>query len=203
MRAAQISLVFCLTMLLCFAAPAAQAAHDSIEAQSITLPAPDKQGGMPLMQALAERKANRSFSDKPVSEKILGDLLWATWGVNRPDGRRTAPTARNTQQVEVLVLLENGAWRYDGINHKLLFVTRDDLRAKAGGAPIVLLYAAPDENWARMHVGSLYQNAGLYCASAKLACVARASGADAFSSDELKLPVGYKVHITQSVGWPR
>ena len=203
MVAARISLVLCLSLISCLAAPAAQAGPDAQATPSITLPAPDKEGGMPLMKALSERKANRSFSDKPVSENILGDLLWAAWGVNRPDGRRTAPTANNKQQVEVLVVLESGIWRYDGAGHQLHFVSRGDRRASVGGAPIVLLYAAPDEKWAGMHVGSLYQNAGLYCASMKLACVVRATGANVLTPEELKLPNGYQVYVTQSVGWPK
>ena len=203
MLTSRIFLVFCLTLVFCLSAPGVQAAQDAGAAKSITLPAPDKEGGMPLMQALSERKGNRSISDKPVSEKIMGDLLWATWGVNRPDGRRTAPTAMNKQQVEVIVVLESGIWRYDGVNHQLLPVASGDLRAKVGGAPITLLYAAPDEKWSGIHVGSLHQNAGLYCASQKLACIVRAAGTTAFTPDELKLPQGYIVHITQSVGWPK
>ena len=188
-------LCVCFSLLLC--AVAAQAA------QTMQLPAPDKAGGIPLMQALAERKSTKSFSDKAVSLQDLSNLLWAAWGTNRPDGRRTAPTARNAQAVEVYVALDSGVWRYDGVKHLLEQALPGDLRAKVGGAPAVLLFAAPAEDkWAGMHIGSIYQNVGLYCASAKMACVVRASGADGLK-DSLALPGTYRVHIAMAAGWPK
>ncbi|MDR0466774.1 MAG: nitroreductase family protein [Deltaproteobacteria bacterium] len=189
--------VLCVFLLLCLCAVAAQAA------QTMQLPAPAKEGGMPLMQALAERKSTKSFSDKVVTAQDLSNLLWSAWGVNRPDGRRTAPTGRNSQAVELYVVLESGVWRYDGPKHLLEQVLPGDLRAKVGGAPVTLLFAAPDEDkWGGLHIGSIYQNAGLYCASAKMACVARISGADGLK-DVLKPPAGYRVHIAMAAGWPK
>ena len=189
--------ILCAFLLIWLCAAAAQAA------QTMQLPAPDKEGGMPLMQALAERKSTKSFSDKAVSAQDLSNLLWAAWGVNRPDGRRTAPTARNTQAVEVYAVLESGVWRYDGPKHLLEQVLSGDLRAKVGGAPVTLLFAAPaDDKWAGVHIGSIYQNAGLYCASAKMACVVRVNGADGLK-DSLAPPKDYRVHIAMAVGWPK
>ena len=69
--------ILCAFFLLWLCAAAAQAA------QTMQLPAPDKEGGMPLMQALAERKSTKSFSDKAVSAQDLSNLLWSAWGVNR------------------------------------------------------------------------------------------------------------------------
>ena len=156
--------ILCAFLLLWLCASAAQAA------QTMQLPDPDKTGGMPLMQALAERKSTKSFSDQAVSAQDLSNLLWAAWGVNRPDGRRTAPTARNSQAVELYVVLESGVWRYDGPKHLLELALSGDMRAKVGNAPVTLLFAAPEaDKWAGDHIGSIYQNAGLYCASAKMA----------------------------------
>ena len=188
--------IFCTVLVLWLCASVAQAA------QTMQLPVPDKEGGMPLMQALAERKSTRSFGDKAVSAQDLSNLLWAAWGVNRPDGRRTAPTGRNSQAVEIYVALDSGVWRYDGAKHLLEQVLPGDLRAKVGGAPVTLLFAAPaDDKWAGEHVGSIYQNAGLYCASAKMACVTRVAGA-AGLKDSLTLPKGYSVRIALAAGWP-
>jgi hypothetical protein len=189
--------VLCACLLLWLCAVAAQAA------QTLQLPAPDKEGGMPLMQALAERKSTRSFGDKAVSPQDLSNLLWAAWGVNRPDGRRTAPTGRNSQAVGVYVVLESGVWRYDGARHLLVQELSGDLRAKVGGAPVTLLFAAPaDDKWAGVHIGAIYQNAGLYCASAKMACVVRVAGADGLK-DVLTLPKEYRIHIAIAAGWPK
>ena len=54
-------------------------------ATSLALPPPDTKGGKPLMQTLSGRATNRTFTAKPLSDKLLGDLLWAAYGVNRPN----------------------------------------------------------------------------------------------------------------------
>ena len=181
--------------------PDAQAANSA--GKSLSLPQPQIAGGKPLMEALAARSANRRFADKPVSNQELSNLLWATWGINRPDGRRTAPTARNTQAIQVYVALDNGVWLYDAAKNELVLALAQDTRAKFGGAPVTLLFAVPEaDKFGSMHAGSLYQNAGLYCASSGLANVVKASGADALKG-LLSLPPGYAVVIIQAIGWPQ
>lgn len=59
------------------------------------------------------------FTAKPLSDKLLGDLLWAAYGVNRPNGKRTIPTAQNRQDLEIYVLRSDGAWLYDAQKHSL------------------------------------------------------------------------------------
>ena len=189
--------ILCAFLFLWLGASAAQA--DEI----MQLPAPDKTGGMPLMQALAERKTTRSFSEKAVSAQDLSNLLWAAWGVSRPDGRRTAPTAHNTQSVDIYVVLDSGVWRYDGNKHRLELALPGNVRAKVGGAPVTLLFAAPaGDQWAGEHIGAIYQNAGLYCASAKMACVVRVSGADGLKGS-LTLSGDYRIYIAMAAGWPK
>ena len=183
-----------------FFVPEARAADGG---RRIALPKPRMTGGKPLMEALAARGAGRNFSDKPVSEQVLSNLLWATWGINRPDGRRTAPTARNTQDIQVYAALESGVWLYDAARNELVQALGGDTRKKFGGAPVTLLFAVPEKDrFGAMHAGSLYQNAGLYCASEGLANVVKATGADALEG-ALPLPSGYAVIIIQSIGWPR
>lgn len=172
------------------------------EGERISLPAPDKTGGVPLMQALAGRKSTRSFNkNEPVPMEQVSNLVWAAFGVNRPDGRRTAPTARNTQEVAVFAVMQNGVWRYEAEKHELVRVMASDERSRFGGWPLTLLFAAPVGAYGSMHVGSLYQNTGLYCASAGLNNVVKATGASALDG-VLPLPKGYKVLIVQSVGLP-
>lgn len=174
----------------------------SAEEKRFSLPAPTKTGGMPLMEALGARSASRQFSDKPVDMQTLSDLLWATWGINRPDGRRTAPTGMNRQDIRVYVAIDSGVWLYDAEKNELALALPQDARSKFGGSPVTLLYAAPaDSPFSGMHAGSLYQNAGLFCASAKLANVVKRTGADALKG-VLPLPKGYEVLIVQSIGWP-
>src|SRR5664280_398374 len=75
--------------------------------QDISLPGPRMEGGKPLMQALKERQTGRDFTAKKVPAQVLSDLLWAAFGVNRPEsGKRTAPSARNWQEMEIYVIME-------------------------------------------------------------------------------------------------
>ena len=174
--------------------------HAAENAVRMELPAPNKSGGMPLMQALNERHSSkRSYSGAALSPQQLSDLLWATWGVNREDGRRTAPTAMNRQDVRVYVALETGVWQYDTGN-ALIKVLDGDWRGQMGGGSLTLLYAIPQANeWGGAHVGSLYQNAGLYCASAGLGNFVHVSGLHALDG-KLPLPEGWKIFIVQTVG---
>ena len=194
-----------LSMLLSLAALALVPASPSLtqaaeKTTRMELPAPTKSGGMPLMQALNERHSSKmNYSGAPLSPQQLSDLLWATWGVNRADGRRTAPTAMNRQDVRVYVALENGVWLYDADN-ALVNVLEGDWRGQMGGGSLTLVYAIPQANeWGGAHVGSLYQNAGLYCASAGLGNFVHVSGLHALDG-KLPLPDGWKIFIIQTVG---
>ena len=194
-----------ISMLLSLAAlalvPASPAVIQAAEtATRMELPAPNKTGGMPLMQALSARHSTKTnYSGAALSPQQLSDLLWATWGVNREDGRRTAPTAMNRQDVRVYVALENGVWLYDADN-ALVNVLEGDWRGQMGGGSLTLIYAIPQANeWGGAHVGSLYQNAGLYCASAGLGNFVHVSGLHALDG-KLPLPDGWKIFIIQTVG---
>jgi hypothetical protein len=63
--------------------------------EAIALPPPRSKGGQPLIEALALRRSTREYSDRPLPSQVLSDLLWATFGVNRPSGDRTAPYWRH------------------------------------------------------------------------------------------------------------
>jgi len=81
---------------------------------AIQLPKPRVTGGIPLMQALAQRQTTRAFADKPLPLQTLSNLLWAAFGVNRPREvkaglGRTAPSAMNKQEVELYVVLADGS----------------------------------------------------------------------------------------------
>jgi hypothetical protein len=50
------------------------------------------------MEALAKRQSIREYDTRELSRQQLSDLLWPPSASNRPDGRRTAPTANNRQE---------------------------------------------------------------------------------------------------------
>lgn len=189
-----LAIMFSLTLFPLISLPATAEPENKV----ISLPEPDKAGGMPLMQAPSLRKSERSFQDKEIPVQEISNLLWATWGINRPDGKHTAPTAMNKQEIIVFAAMQNGIWQYDPKEHNLQMISGTVI----GGAPLTLIYAAKDNSFAGMHVGSLYQNAGLYCASAGLANVVKQSGVDK-AAKAVTLPKDYKVYTVQPVGYPK
>lgn len=196
-------------MRLCIAVMASLfMTFDAFAQEAVKLPAPDLTGGMPLMQAMKERKTERAFSTEALDNQTLSDMLWAAWGYNRPD-KRTIPTARNRQNMEVYVLKANGAFRYDARANSLIPVTAQDLRPLAAkqdfvlNAPVTLLFVADeDDKYAGMHAGSAYQNVGLYCASKGLYNVVRGM----IDRDALAKALGIEdeddIIISQTVGKP-
>jgi hypothetical protein len=188
---------FFLAALICLPNPA----HADGE-QRLALPDPVTTGGMPLMDALAKRRSIRDMDTKPVGMQDLSNMLWAAWGISRPDGRRTVPTARNRQEALVYVVMGKAAYRYEAADNALVKVSDADA-AVFGPAPVTLAYAAmASDDTGGMHVGSIYQDVGLYCASVGLANVVKITGRDALDG-KLQLPSGYKVYAVQSVGWPK
>lgn len=115
--------------------------------QTVELPVPQKTGGMPLMEALAKRATVRAFDTTDISLQQLSNLLWASFGVNRPDGKRTAPSANNKQEIDIYVLLKSGAYLYDAQNNTLVPISSEDLRSQASDqrfadAPVQLIFVA-------------------------------------------------------------
>ena len=190
-------------------------------AQNITLPAPQKTGGMPLLEALARRATSRAFdAARELSPQQLSNLLWATFGINRPDGRRTAPSARNLQELDVYVLLKSGVFVYAAKNHELIQLAAEDCRALGGSqpfvkdAPVTLVFVADlaktgggasagSKDWVNIDTGYLSQNAYLYCASEGLATGARALVDKAALGPKLKLRPDQVIVLAQSVGYPK
>ena len=186
----------------------------------ISLPAPRMEGGKPLMQALKERQTARDFSAKKLPAQVLSDLLWAAFGVNRPESRkRTAPSARNWQELEIYVIMEDGAYLYDPRANRLRGVVRGDLRKLAGTqdfvakAPLNLVYVAdttkmkgvtPEDQalYTGADTGFISQNVYLFCASEGLATVVRGSVDRKALAVALKLSDQKKITLAQTVGYP-
>jgi SagB-type dehydrogenase family enzyme len=186
---------------------------------TIKLPAPDRRGGLPLMQALARRRSSREFQRKPLPLPVLSSLLWAAFGVNRRGGGRTAPSAIDAQEIDVYVALPDGAYLYDAQAHALRLVAASDLRRITGyqdfvdEAPLDLVLvadharmrmvpAAQRESYASAAAGAIAENVYLYAASAGLATVIRAWIDRAAIADALGLTHDQQVLLSQTVGYP-
>ena len=188
-------------------------------AGDITLPAPVKEGGKPLMTLLAERKSSRSFSEKEIPLQTLSDLFWAANGINRPDGRRTAPSAMNRQEIDLSAVMKNGTFRYEAQGHKLVEVTSDDLRKTSGlpgfsgTAPLTIISVVNGskqnikEKTASARLGAvdcgfIGQNIYLFCASAGLNTVYLGTLNAPALGASLKLNEGSEAFFAQTVGYP-
>ncbi len=191
-----------------FAFTFALAGVSLLSGADVKLPVPDKKGGMPLMQALNQRKTIRAYSDKELSMQTVSDLLWAASGVNRADGRMTAPTARNLQEISLYVLIPTGIYRYDGAKNSLVQVSNENITKKVTGkAPLTVVFVAdtlkqPQIKYQAVDCGYISQNIYLYCASAGLGTVVRGMYSKDFIA-KLKLPKGAEVLFIQSVGYPK
>lgn len=198
------------------AAPAAPAAP-----APIVLPPPHTTGGMPLREALAARHSTREFGPAALPPQALGDLLWAAFGVNRPDsGRRTAPSAKNWQEIDVYVATEAGVYLYDAPAHALRPVLAGDRRADTGGqpfvatAPVNLVYVADDARtgqstpeeralYSAADAAFIAQNVYLFCAAEGLGCVVRGWVDREALAAAWGLRPQQRVILAQTVGYPK
>jgi nitroreductase len=203
-----------------FVLAAASAAYAQTLAP-ISLPAPMMDGGKPLMSALKARSSAREFSADPLPLQTLSNLLWAAWGVNRPDGRRTAPSASNRQEIEIYVTLPGGAYVWDAKANVLNPVAPGDHRAATGTQPfpataaLNMVYVADMAKLNRpaadpqqmLNVGAdagfIAENVYLFCASEGLATVVRASVAKEALAKLLQLRDTQIIILAQTVGFPK
>jgi nitroreductase len=189
------------------------------EVPPIVLPSPTREGGKPLLTALNLRKTTREFTQVALPPQTLSDLLWAAFGVNRPEnGRRTAPSAMNSQEVEMYVALPSALCKYQAEGSRLEGVAEGDFRRRITGqsfatnAAVVLVYVAdlsrldkakPDTRqfYAAVDTGCIVQNVYLFCASAGL-------GSVVFDLDRpplakaLQLKPEQSIIMAQAVGFP-
>ena len=184
------------------------------------LPDPAKEGGMPLMQALAQRRSTREFSARKIPDQVLSNLLWAAYGVNRASGDRTAPCWRHIVAIDVYAAMEDGLWLYDPKRHALVPHPAGDIRAQTGQqdfvgrAPLNLVYVAngsrmseltPENRKLYCSVDAAFigQNVYLYCASAGLATVFRGAVDYPKLARAMRLDHDQFVAFAQTVGYPK
>lgn len=192
------NLLIALTLLL---APVALEAQTASSMQPITLNKPNLQRGESIMQALSKRQSTRQFDARELSVADLSDLLWAANGVNRPDGKRTAPSAMNRQEIEVYVCLKGGSYLYDAKAHKLIPLTATDARPVKTAPLCVILVGPADFQFSAVDAGIVSENISLFCAGVGIATVPQASFNEAELKTALKLDAGKKVFLSHPTGY--
>jgi nitroreductase len=191
------------------------------EPRAISLSKPQIDSGSPFMKLLEKRSSSREFSPEPLPLQVLSSLLWAGFGISRPDsGRRTAPTASNRQEIDIYVAGSDGLYVYDAKANTLKPLIPNDIRALTGHqafvkeAPVNLIYVADyakmgtltDEDkllYSGAATGFISENVYLYCASVGLITVVRANIDKPQLAMAMKLRPDQKITLAQSVGYPK
>jgi len=187
--------------------------------ETIKLPEPRKTGGMPLFEALNLRQSLRDYSPRQLDMQTVSNLLWSAFGINRPDGKRTAPTARDWREFDIYVVKADGWYLYEPVEHTLLKMGSEDLREYAGRqdfvhtAPLTLIFVADYDRmtnasdevrdfYAATDVGFISQNVYLFCASEGLGtCVLGQVDRDKMR-EVFRLRPGQRVVLSQTMGYP-
>ena len=199
--------------------------------ETIVLPQPEKDGGKSVLASLLERKTTRTISTKELSLQVISNLLWAGFGVNRNTAGfgkkgRTAPSASNSQEIDLYVALPGGVYIYEAITHRLLPVVEGDFRTRSGRrsaatAPLNIFYivdlsrydlgpSQPDraigdpevqKSYYYTDTGFIAQNIYLYASSFGLAAWFHNCDKEN-TAREFNLKPTQRVLFAQTVGYP-
>ena len=183
------------------------------KAADISLPNPQMEAGMSVMQALAKRQTSRSFSGEELTPSQLSHILWAANGVNRPDSDgRTNPAALGVHSVEV----------YQPKTHTLESIADGDFRMTTttgqpfvGEAPLNLVYVGNSSAWENagrgpsgekqvlfdsIAAGTMAQSVSLVAAAEGIGTCVRASVDHAAFSEAAHLQDGQTILLAQTLG---
>ena len=172
------------------------------------------------MQVLKDRRSTRTFDPEKLPAQVLSNLLWAAFGVNRPEaGKRTAPSAMDWQETDIYVATADGLYIYDAKANQLIPVVHDDVRGQTGtqpfvkDAPLNLVYvadlartrssSADRDMYVAADTGFIAQNVYLFCASEGLATVVRGSIDRPALAKAMRLRPDQRIMLAQTVGYPR
>ena len=193
------STIVCLAFLFCGMLMMLSASANTFgERKVIKLPVPAKSSTVSVEAALQSRKSIRRYAHDPLHLSEVSQLLWATQGITRKNGRRTAPSAGALYPLEVYLVvghvqgLPEGVYRYHPKRHKLERLSSEDRRRKLtdaalhqnciqkGAVAIVLAavyertavkYGSRAERYVHMEAGHAAQNIYLQATSLGLGTV--------------------------------
>ena len=192
--------------------------HLLIAQDTIPLLPHSEKGEVSLIEALNKRKSTRNFSESKITDQQLSDLLWAAFGINRPEeNKRTAPSSQNQQEIDIYVFTADGVFIYDAVNHSIIKIINEDLRKLTGKqdfvekAAVNLVYIAdhlksksddPIDRSKTSHIntGFIAQNIYLYCATQGLGVVVRGYLDKDVLAEKLNLKENQEIIVAQSVG---
>ncbi|MCQ2821612.1 MAG: nitroreductase family protein [archaeon] len=212
--------ILVLSLLICFSS--SLKITEFLAEDIIKLPDPVKTGGMPVYQAISERKCQREFVDDEKHDltlEELSQLLWMAYGPNRSNGYKTVPSAIMSFPFDIYVFLRSGVYNYNPSKHQLELVVARDFRAMTGTQDFVALANVdivfmgvkareiyiPDEDTKKILIdwdsGFPAMNMALYCASQGFKCVERAMFVESAILQILGMDASkYYIPLTMSIG---
>lgn len=153
-----------------------------------------------LEECIAKRKSVREFSNEEISMKELATILWAAYGYTDKD--RTIHLLANA--IEIYVLTNEAVYKYDALNHSLIFYKEGDYRKVSQyEAPIQLGLVwnkskCPDEYLASAEIGEIGQNIYFAAVALNLGTVTTVG----FSLKAIGLPPNEEPKIIMPLGYP-
>ena len=105
----------------------------------IRLPSVETVGEISLEEVIAKRRSERSFLNKDLDLKQIGQLLWAAQGITGKVGGysfRSAPSAGALYPMELFVFTSRGVFHYVPQGHYLKVTSKKDLRAALTSAAL-------------------------------------------------------------------
>lgn len=201
----------------------------------VELPRPKLNRGRSLSESLRRRRTTREIGAKPLPLQLLANLLWAACGINRRRGPFgtpgiTAASASNSQEIDLYVATQGGAYLFDAQHHRLLPVVASDLRPLAIGrgqrnmvtdAPVQVIYVVDvrrlthtsgfqepglqdpevQKSYYYVDTGLIAGNVYLFAAAHGLACWFHNCDRQGLTR-KLKLRAEQRVLFAQTVGYP-
>lgn len=180
-----------------------------------------------LLDALQRRRTAREFSPEELNDRHLSQLLWAAYGINRIDGRRTAPAAMGIYALRIYAILPDGIYSYRPEGNELIEILAGDFRGFSGkqyfvaDAPLnIVIYAdykafrtgdpkvdevlsSHEGRMAALDAGAVTENVYLYCASEGINVVERMLFDDNTFRGLTGLPESYNFMVAMTVGYPK
>ncbi len=163
---------------------------------------------MPLEEAIFRRMSVREFTDEPVTDEELSTILWSACGY-RDDGKRTIYDIGGNYAIEIYVLKEDTVYKYDALNHSLVFYMEGDYRDGVGWqykAPIQLALVwnktKSDENIGCAQIGAMYQNIQFSANAIDLGVVVTAEVPTSPIDRKMGVPSTEKGKIVMPLGHP-
>lgn len=91
----------------------------------IALPKPRLTSSSSVEAAIQSRRSKRFYSEQPVSQQELSQILWSAQGITDEAGHRAAPSARSAYPFSIYVVVRNvtgvpqGLYLYNPTDHSL------------------------------------------------------------------------------------